>query len=82
MLVTQLTAHVLIKAKVPKKHIIIVLVIIYGFFLLWFTNMFHRIFHTWWITVFNLLFMGGIMYGEMLYLVKFINSEKGNGQSK
>ena len=82
MLVTQLTAHVLIKAKVPKKHIIIVLVIIYGFFLLWFTNMFHRIFHTWWITVFNFFSIGGLMYFEMLYLIKFINSEKENSRLK
>lgn len=76
MLVTQLTAHALIKAKVPKKQIIIVLAIIYVFFLLYFTNMFHRIFHSWWITVFDFFFMGGLMYLEMFYLIKFINSEK------
>ncbi len=82
MLVTQLTAHALIKAKVAKKKIIIVLAVIYVFFLLVFLNMFHKVFHSWWITAFNFLFMGGVMYLEMLYLIKFINSEKENSQLK
>lgn len=82
MLVTQLTAHALIKAKVLKKQIIAVLTVIYVFFLLYFTNMFHRIFHSWQITVFNFLFIAGLMYLDMLYLIKFINSEKENRQLK
>jgi hypothetical protein len=82
MLVTHLITDALIKARVRKKRIIIVLVIIYCFSLLVLTNMFHKFFHEWWITVFNFFSIGGLMYFEMLYLIKFINSEKENSRLK
>jgi hypothetical protein len=82
MLVTQLIADALVKARVKKKRIIIVLALIYGFCLLVLTNMFHRAFQTWWITSIDFFFIGGLMCLEMKYLIKFINSEKERMQSK
>jgi hypothetical protein len=76
MLVQDLVALALIKANVSKKRIIIVSAIIYVFFLFVFLNMFHRIFHNWWITFFNFFLIGGYMYVDMLDHIKEINAEK------
>lgn len=75
MLLPDLVALALIKAKVSKKRIIIVSAIIYIFFLFVFLHMFHKIFHNWWITFYNFLFIGAYMYVDMLDLIKEINAE-------
>jgi hypothetical protein len=76
MLLQDLVALALIKAKVSTKRIIIVSAIIYVFFLFVFLHMFHRIFHNGWITFFNFLFIAGYMYFDMLDHIKEINAEK------
>lgn len=82
MLVIQLITDALIKARVRKKRIIIVLIIIYSFYFFWLTNLLHRFFHEWQVTLIYFLFIGGIMFFEMKYLIKFIDTEKKNIHSE
>ena len=75
MLLDELIAHALIKAKVPKKWIIIVSDSIHILFFFVFINTFHRIFHSWLITMFNFIFIGAYMYFDTRYVIKEINAE-------
>lgn len=82
MVVTDIIAHLLIKATVKKRNIIFVSAVIYGFFLFWFLTMFHKIFHSWLVTSANFLFIGGWFYLDLRYLIKFINSQQEQNRLK
>ena len=75
MLAQELIALALIKAKVPKKRIIIVSTCVYFFFLFILLNMFHRIFHNWLITMVNFISIGAYMYADTRNVIKEINAE-------